>query len=227
MTTSCKRTKSLLSGYLDGAMTGAQMQAVAHHLSGCAACTRQFMTLKQTQAAVAALGRKPAPPQLTLELRLALSREAARSASRQWESVRLRLGHLLDAFVVPATAGAFTAVVLFGVLMGFFGLPAQLRASNDVALPINFYTPAEVADMPWRLAQSGDAGGIITLEAMIDENGRVNNYHILSNSDEGAQDLPPDLKNLLVFAQFRPATAFGHPTSGHLVLSFARINVKG
>ena len=34
-------------------------------------------------------------------------------------------------------------------------------------------------------------------------------------------------KNLLVFAQFRPATAFGRPTSGHLVLSFARINVKG
>src|SRR4029077_4413706 len=183
--------------YLDGAMTGAQMQAVAHHLSGCGACARQLIMLKQTQAAVAALGRKPAPPELALELRLALSREAARSASRQWQGMRLRVAHLVNAFMVPATAGAFTAVVLFGILMGFFGLPAQLRAANDVALPIIFYTPAEVADMPWRLAQSGDAGGVITLEAMFDENGRVNDYHILSNSDGDAQDLPPDLKNLL------------------------------
>jgi len=81
--------------------------------------------------------------------------------------------------------------------------------------------------MPWRLAQTGDAAGVITLEAMVDQNGRVNDYKILSDSDATAEDIPPDLKNLLVFAQFRPATAFGRPTTGRVVLSFARINVKG
>jgi predicted anti-sigma-YlaC factor YlaD len=226
MTTSCKRSRSQLSAYLDGAMTGAQMQALSQHLAGCGECSRQFTLLRQTQSAVAGLGRKPAPRELALQIRLALSREAARATSWRWQSLRVRFENLMQAFMVPATAGAFTAIVLFGMVLGFFGLPQQLRASNDVAVPITFYTPAEVSDMPWRLAESADAG-VITLEVMIDQSGRVNDYRILSDSDSDNQDLPPDLKNLLVFAQFHPATAFGRPTTGRVVLSFTRINVKG
>ena len=226
MTMNCTRTQSLLSSYLDGAITGAQMQAMSLHLAGCGACARQFAGLRQTQNALAALGRKPAPPELALQLRLAISRERARTAQWRWQSLRVRFENLLNAFMVPATAGALTAVLLFGMVLGFFALPEQLRASTDVAVPITFYTPAEVSDMPWTLAPSPDAG-VITVEAVIDENGRVNDYRILSDSDSVAQDLPPDLKNLLVFAQFRPATAFGRPTTGRVVLSFTRINVKG
>ncbi len=226
MTMNCKSTQSWLSGYLDGAITGAQMQAVSRHVAECGSCAHQFATLRQTQLAVAGLGRKPAPPELALQLRLAISREAARRSAWRWESLRVRLENFVRASMVPATAGACMAIILFGVVLGFFALPQQLRASNDVAVPINFYTPAEVADMPWRLAESNDAG-VITLEAVIDENGRVNDYRILSDSDSDTQDLPPDLKNLLVFAQFRPATAFGRPTTGRVVLTFTRINVRG
>ena len=36
-----------------------------------------------------------------------------------------------------------------------------------------------------------------------------------------------DLKNLLIFTTFRPAMTFGHPTTGRVVISFAKINVRG
>jgi HAE1 family hydrophobic/amphiphilic exporter-1 len=39
--------------------------------------------------------------------------------------------------------------------------------------------------------------------------------------------IKPQLENMLIFTTFRPATAFGQPTSGRAVLSFSKINVKG
>jgi hypothetical protein len=227
MITSCKRTQTSLSRYLDGLMTGREMQKVTHHLSGCPRCNRRLQMLQQTQAAVASLGRKVAPPELALRLRLALSREAARTPARRWESLKLQLEHVTSVFMVPATAGVFSAIILFAVLMGFFTLPAQLQAANELGMPFSIYTPPEVADMPWHLAQSGGDGSSITLEAAVDANGRINDYRILSSSEGDLQDLPWDLKNLLVFAQFRPATSYGRPIPGRVVLSFSKINVKG
>ena len=227
MITSCKRTRSLLSGYLDGVMTGREMQKVSHHLGGCVACNRHLRMLQQTQAAIAGLGRKVAPPELALQLRLALSREAARTPSRRWQNFQLQLEHLTRVFMVPATAGVFSAIILFAVLMGFFTLPTQLQASNDLGMAFSFYTPPEVAEIPWHLAQSGTGGDSITLEAAVDANGRINDYRVLSNPEGDSQYLPWDLKNLLVFAQFRPATSYGRPIPGRVVLSFSRINVKG
>src|SRR5215470_2791854 len=125
MMSSCKRTQSLLSRYLDGVMTGSEMQKVSHHLGGCAPCTRRFHALQNTQAALARLGRKTAPPELALQLKLALSREAARTPSRRWQALQLQFEHLTKMFMVPATAGVFSAIILFAVLMGFFTLPAQ------------------------------------------------------------------------------------------------------
>jgi hypothetical protein len=41
------------------------------------------------------------------------------------------------------------------------------------------------------------------------------------------KDLTPELKNMLIFTTFKPATAFGQPTAGRAVLSFSNIQVKG
>ena len=79
----CARAKSLLSRYLDGAVTGKEMQSVSGHVAECAACRRRFETLKLTQMSVSRLGRKQAPPELALQIRLALSREAARTPNRR------------------------------------------------------------------------------------------------------------------------------------------------
>jgi hypothetical protein len=66
----------------------------------------------------------------------------------------------------------------------------------------------------------------LVVEADIDANGRVQDYRILS-APADTQALLPQLKNMLIFTVFRPATAFGRPTSGRAVLSFSKINVKG
>jgi len=221
----CAQAKSLFSLYLDGAVTGRQMHALNGHLAGCPACAAEYSGWRGTQRLVAALGPRKAPADLNLRLRLAISREAALVRRRPWQSLQLHLENLLNAFMVPATAGAVSAIVIFGLLIGFFAMPAPLQASSE-DVPTMLYTPPQLAQSPF----SGGIGAIhddsLVLEAYVDANGRVQDYRILSAPPD-AEALVPALENMLIFTVFHPATAFGRPTSGRAVLSFSKINVHG
>ena len=47
---SCLRVRRRIGAYLDGALEGAQADAAARHLAGCATCRRQADGLRRTQA---------------------------------------------------------------------------------------------------------------------------------------------------------------------------------
>jgi hypothetical protein len=218
----CSQARSLFSPYLDGVLTGHQMRDLGTHFSECANCSREYALLRETQRVVTSLGRKQAPPELALKLRVALSQEAARAYQRSFSNLWLRLENALNAFMVPATAGVLSAIVFFGLLIGLFALPVQ--ANNDV--PTMLYTPPVLAQSPFSNGMERINADSIVVEAYIDANGRVQDYRILSAPKE-TDDVRSELENMLIFTTFRPATAFGQPTSGRAVLSFAKINVKG
>ena len=134
----------------------------------------------------------------------------------------MRLEDALNAFMVPATAGVLSAIVFFGLLIGLFALPVQ--ANNDV--PTMLYTPPVLAQSPFSNGMERINAESIVIEAYIDANGRVQDYRILPAPNE-TDEIKPQLENMLIFTTFRPATAFGQPTSGRAVLSFSKINVKG
>lgn len=216
----CSEAKLQLSEYLDGTLTGAQMHAIAAHLRECPNCESEFELLKQTNHMVAELGRKPAPADLALRLRVMASHELARSRSNWFARAYFRLEDALNPLMFPATAGVLTAILFFGVLIGFFALPTQLSAADTT-----FYTPPELqATSPFVNNMPGDSA--IVVDALVDARGRVQEYHVIS-APPGAEDLTPELNNIMIFTTFRPATAFGQPTTGRVVLSFSRINVKG
>ena len=45
----CTQARPLFSPYLDGAVTGKQMRELSHHLESCERCSRQYVSLRQTQ----------------------------------------------------------------------------------------------------------------------------------------------------------------------------------
>ena len=75
----CFEAKSMFSPYLDGAVTGAEMQALSRHLEACGDCQREYVSLRQTQQLLTKVGRRKAPDDLSLKLRLAISREVAQA----------------------------------------------------------------------------------------------------------------------------------------------------
>jgi len=217
----CPQAKALFSPYLDGALSGAQIQALAGHLDECVGCHERYLSLRRTQQLLSRVGRRKAPDDLALRLRLAISREAARRPL--FEGLGMRLSNAINAFAVPATAGLVSAVAIFGFLMGFFALPLEAGKAD---VPLMFHTAPQLEQSAFQMSLDSMSGKSLVIASYGGAQGRVNDYRVLSNPDQ-LTDLPSPVKNMLIFARFRPAMSMGSPTSGTAVLSFSKISVKG
>jgi Putative zinc-finger len=220
----CGQAQELFSPYLDGAVTGTEMQAVRRHLDSCSACSREYSLLRKTQQLLMSAPRPAVPADLGLNLRLAISREAAQARRPRFEGLRVRLENALEMFMVPATAGLACAVVIFGLVAAILAIPGQLQANNeDVPLVLN--TGPELQQSSFGTLNSINAESLV-IEAYVDAHGRVEDYKILSDPGD-SQELLPQVKRMLIFTTFRPAMSMGHPISSRAVLSFSRISVRG
>jgi len=221
----CGEVKELFSPYLDGQVSGVEMNALNRHIQECGRCAREYAALRRTQQLLGGLGRKKAPADLALKLRVAISREAARTRRFRYEGLLVRLENTVNAFMVPATAGLVTAVLIFGVLLGFFALPGQLNASS-ADVPLMLYTAPQLEQSVFGTSLGSLGDDSVVIEAIVDANGRVQDYRILSQPED-AKAVLPEVKKILIFTTFRPALSMGRPTSGRAVISFSKISVRG
>ena len=219
----CSQAKLLFSPYLDGAISGVQMHELSRHLGDCSECQEEYRLLSQTQMLLATVGRKKAPADVSLKLRLAISREITRSRQPVFEGLQMRFQNTVRGFMVPATAGLVLAIGVFVLLMGSFAAPLQANTGADVLLR---NTAPEFQQAAFGMNTDSISDDSLVIEAYIGPTGRVDDYRILSDP-QGQKDLPTEVKNMLIFTTFRPATYMGRPTSGRAVLSFSKINVRG
>lgn len=217
----CKQTQTRLSSYMDTALSGSEMQSVRAHLSVCPECSAEHRQLEHMRVVVGSIGKRQAPPDLALRIRLAVSRQRAEQSRRWFEGFTVRLEDAMRSMMFPATAGLLSAIVFFGLLIGFWAMPA---VSNDVQVPALAYTPPQLTAMP---ADSID--GVtepILVETFVDEHGRVEDYRILTEGVD-TKAIQPQLDSIMIFTLFTPARSGGRPTQGHAVISFSNIKVKG
>ena len=218
----CIEAKRLFSPMLDSVLDGGRIRMLDRHIAECGSCAAEFASLRHTQLLMATMAHHTAPPDLASRLNVALSQHLAAQNRRETLLVRfLRWENALNSFMLPATGRLLSAVLIFGSLIGVL-VPAHLPVANDV--PTTLYTPPEMTAAPFGLYQNGN-GDAVLVEAMIDAHGQLQDYRVLNAS--GQAELSPEMKNALIFARFRPATSFGLPTSGRVVISFSNINVGG
>lgn len=221
----CPKAKRLFSPYLDGRVSGTDMLALQSHLRQCDTCNQRYESLRRTQQLLMSVGRPKAPEDLALRLRVAISREVAQTKRPPFEGLLVRLENSLRAFMVPATAGFLSAVLIFGVAMVYFVAPSSLQANNDVPL-VMVNTGPELQQTPLGITLDAINADSLVVEAYVDANGRVQDYRILSD-DDNSKNVLPEVKRMLIFTTFRPALSMGRPTASRAVLSFSKISVKG
>jgi putative zinc finger protein len=219
----CAHIRAMFSAYLDGALTGSEMQSIARHMQECGECRAEYASLAKSQRLVASLGRKAAPSDLALRLKVALSRESQRMS--WYESLALQWQTAMHNFMLPATAGLFSALLFFGVVIGYVALPASASARNT-DVPTMLFTPAQLRMAPSEMQLGLPTDESIVVETLVDANGRVESYRVIS-APVDSEKLTPKLDNMMIFTIFRPATAFGKPTPSRVVLSFSSVNVRG
>jgi anti-sigma factor RsiW len=224
----CNAAQAKFTEYLDGRLTGREMQRVAAHLACCRECSAEWALLKETQASLAGLGSVPEPEDLVLRIRVAVSQERARRHQSPFHGWNLAWKNTVGPFLLQASAGFASAVLLMGtviVLVTMFTQPESARANPDEPLgkatgPRWLYISEGAGSN-----QIGAVSGPVVVEAYINGSGQVYDYRIVSGPTDDVTRA--QVENLLLWSVFEPARRFGQPVRGLAVLSFSGVSVRG
>jgi hypothetical protein len=213
---SCVEIRSHFSDYLDGLCKSEVLRSIRYHLSYCEACHEELDRWQTMQADLQTLPRRRVPPELALRLRVRISQQLHRNVlSRLW----VRVENALQPLLLPASGGVLTAVLCFCLIIGSQVAPAT--KIPDVPSPL--VTQPRVRTLPPIDLNTGDKPVVVVTR--IDAGGRVMGYWVLSGPS--SPELIQRLDRMIYFSVFQPATMFGQPTDGQVVLSLRRITVRG
>ena len=220
----CTQVRRSFSSYLDGAITGREMQDIAIHLEHCADCRHDFDTWRGLQRVLETVGPVRAPEDLRLKLRLAISHESARRTSKWMDSFTVRWDNHLRPMLVQISAGFASALVLVGSLVLLIGVVAAPQAvlANDeplgaITAPHYLYSAARLQPL------STHSDNTIVVEVDINDAGRVFNYNVLSGPIDTST--AAQLRDQLLLQVYAPARVFGQPVRGQVLLTFSGVSV--
>jgi anti-sigma factor RsiW len=232
----CAEIQACFSSYLDGAISGHEMLEISRHLGGadnatgertdgCKDCARELAAWRLTQNALAALGPAKAPADLSLKLRIAISHERARRDFRWLDRFNLMWENTVRPRLVQVSAGLAGSVVLGSIvlLLGVVAAPQPVLANDEPLGAItephfeySTYSPGDIvtaSDTP------------VVVEASVDAAGRVYDFTIVSGPHDEA--VKTEVTAQLLGSVFQPASAFGVPIRGQVVVTYAGISVHG
>lgn len=222
----CIKIRSCFSDYLDGAVSGQQMQAIAQHLEICHDCEQEFSGLRAMQQSLAMLGQTKAPADLGMKLRLAISHEQAARRSNWTDSLSLKWENAIRPMLVQVSAGFAGSVALVGgimLLLGMVAAPEPVMANDE---PLGAMTSPHYlysATYPRAIVSNHDSA--IVVEAYVNAQGRVYDYNIVSGPEDAA--VQTQVVDQLLLSVFEPARVFGSPIRGRVVVTFSGISVRG
>ncbi len=213
---SCAEIRSYFSDYVDGACDARTVRSIRYHLSGCKPCNEELERYRAVQLDLRGLARQQVSPNLALRLRVQVSQELHRNVAQR---IMIRLENVFRPVLLPSVAGFLVALVCFGLVLGM-GTP---RTNNIPDVPLDLVTPPTIMELA---PMNFDMGGRpLVLVTYVNARGEVTSYKVLSGPH--SPKLMENLDRMMYFSLFHPATTFGVPTSGRLVLSFRRITVRG
>ena len=107
--------------------------------------------------------------------------------------------------------------VLIGVVLGVSGSNLYRMNHRRVLRPM-VYKPPSLQQI------RAGTSDVATVEVSVDSEGRVEDYQVLPDAD-GRRGVSHQIKDMLIYTRFRPATCMGRPTNGTATLVFSRTGV--
>ena len=225
---SCQKVLKSISAFLDQELGREERESVSLHLRSCRVCAAEAEYQLRLREAVREMRGLPVPEELADRLRVVASHECTRRVRRLNVAARLQdwvdwasllVDNLMRPLALPFAGGLASALFLFGTLVPTLGVHRPLGADVPTAL---YTEPSLEETSPLNITDDETV-----VELTIDAQGRVVNYSIPQGKD--TRQLEANLANALLFSRFSPATWFGQPTRGSLLISFRRTHmvVKG
>jgi hypothetical protein len=192
--------------------------------------------MQKVRFALRAVAGTSLPPSLHQKLRVMASHEHARRVSRLdmaarmnhlRQRLRLMFDNIMRPFGLPVASGLVSAVLLFALLAPSLSFARHGGIDNptDLATDPELTKVSATRDGP-RIEDpdSVDSKYQTVLELQISPEGKVWNWNVMQGT------LTPELKQMILFSRFQPATVFGQPTWGEVIVYFrheSRYIVRG
>ena len=226
----CRFTRKHIPAYIDGELGPGYRWMLRQHLVACSDCLEQYERGETLIESAEELQTVQAPASLRTKILLVVWRESESS----WERLNVRIRNWTRPIAVPATGGILSAVILFGGLMSHISFAPQ-DLSTDI--PLTYLTKTLVTHPIMSMAPPFGVSEDIGVEAFIDGQGNVYDFRITHlpssyplTSSETSAKLRAQLANALLATRFDPATSFGRPRRGRVLLSFrpvTHVQVRG
>jgi anti-sigma factor RsiW len=220
----CDAAVELMSPFIDSMVTPEEAESLREHLHECAPCARQLQSFISLRNLVAGIEPVPVPEDLQLDARVRLSRERLPNGRNRWQS---RVDNILKPLAVPAVMGVALSLMGIVILFGSLFAPREVQAKDDLGGPlVATYEPPETTTPTakrFSRTMSPDLEQALSIQTEVNDKGLVVDYSIIGGSRSATVD--QWLQEMLLLAQFRPATSWGNPVPSRIILSF--VNVRG
>jgi anti-sigma factor RsiW len=220
---SCHTVQNSLSEFLDHRLGADERTRVAGHLAVCRKCAAYLREFSEVRDSLKSLPQPAVPERLRTQLQVLASHERARRnatktlplALHTWAgNIRLAVDNLMRPLAVPLAGGLASALLLFSLLVPTLGFRPSVL--NDV--PTRLFTAATLVEA----APLGIHNDETVVELYVDAKGQATNYSV--QQGKISPEMQADLTKMMFFSRFTPATWFGQPTNGKVLVSFRRIN---
>jgi hypothetical protein len=221
----CDVARELMSPFIDSMVTAEEAECLRAHVSECAPCSRQLQTFISLRTLVAGVEPVAVPEDLQLDTRLRLSHERRPNDRNRWQA---RVDNILKPLAVPAVMGVALSLVGITVLFGSLFAPREVHANyNELGGPLvaTYEPPRTTTPTLKRFSRmmSPDLEQALSIQTEVNDKGLVVDYSIIGGTRSANVD--QWLQEMLLLAQFRPATSWGNPVPSRVILSF--VNVRG
>jgi hypothetical protein len=224
---SCKKVQKLISLLLDRRVAGGERERLLAHLASCGACAHRLQVLEGLRSELRQVAAPAVPQHLARKLRVMAAEESIRQMARvnglrpvAYWTVRLQLffDNLMRPAALPFAGGLLSALVVFSLIF----LP-----SFNAGGPLGFDPSIELVTLAdGRVV--GASGEILrgpataidatVVELTIDQNGNVRDWSMVRGQ------MTQDIKNMIVYSQFTPATYFGVPVQSKVQVALHTVD---
>ncbi|HUI55221.1 MAG TPA: zf-HC2 domain-containing protein [Bryobacteraceae bacterium] len=220
---SCENVQELISSLLDAKLAGAERENALAHIKACRRCEAHFEWMQSQREILRTMAAPAVPAPLTTNLRVLASHERERQLARvsfstrveRWESrIQLAFDNLMRPVALPFTGGLLSTLLLFGLLVPSLSFSHDLSGREFLTVPVG-----RVVTNPWdEVADADDdfprieepstspSDYVNVVDMTIDNTGKVVDWSIVRG------ELTEDMKSMILFSKFQPATAFGVAT---------------
>jgi hypothetical protein len=207
-----------------------EREKVLAHLESCTECSDRFAYMQSMRTALRRMADPPIPAHLQEQLRVMASYERVRHLSRatfgtrrqRWAArLQLAFENMMRPAALPFAGGILSAALAFGLLvpnLSFTHHFGEGPATRIFTVPDGVVVGATGEPPRIEPADALNADYETVLELTVDNFGRVTDYQLTRG------ELTPDLKELIMFSNFTPATFFGLRTTAKVKICYGKIS---